>query len=286
MKKLIERLLIFFLGLPLLLAIVIFLPHKNHLCLNILIFICGILGALEFQNILKQKNLFIPPLEAAILGSIFPVLAILTVSFNLIGELVFFLIVMAAAIWLIVARIFSNKEEQGNFINRTAAGFMVMIYPGLFLSWIVLLSSLYYSEIIIAAFLLMVFLNDSIAWTTGKLFGKNNRGFIPASPNKSIAGFAGGLLASVAAGLLATILFPNIFISVINNNILAGIILGLLTGLAAILGDLGESVLKRSAGIKDSGFFIPGRGGILDSIDSIALAAPVYYFALIFLFFV
>ena len=57
----------------------------------------------------------------------------------------------------------------------------------------------------------------------------------------------------------------------------AGLILGFTTGLAVILGDLGESVLKRSAGLKDSGVLIPGRGGILDSIDSVALAAPVFY---------
>ena len=283
MKKLIQRLLIFFLGLPLLIAIVVFLPYRNHLCLNIMVIVTSILGTLEFQNILKQKNLYIPPFEAAILGSIFPLLAALTVSFNIIGELGFFLIVMAAFFWLIVARIFSNKKEQDDFINRTAAGFFTMIYPGIFLSWVIIMASLYYSEIILAAFLLIVFLNDSLAWTCGMMFGKNNRGLIPASPEKSIAGFIGGLAASVGAGVLAVLLFPYVFVSVINP-LLAGIILGLLTGIAAILGDLGESVLKRSANIKDSGILIPGRGGILDSIDSIALAAPVFYFALTLLF--
>ena len=286
MKKLIQRLLIFFLGLPLLTALVVFFPYKNHLLLNTMVIITSILGALEFQNILKQKNLYIPPLEAGILGGIFPILAVLFVSFNLIGELGFFLIVMAAAFWLIVSRIFSNKEEQANFINRTAAGFLTMIYPGLFLSWVVILSFFHNSEIILAVFILMVFLNDSLAWTCGMLFGKNNRGLIPASPEKSIAGFIGGLFASVAAGFIAVMLFPDIFVSTINMPLLSGVILGLLTGQASILGDLGESVLKRSANIKDSGILIPGRGGILDSIDSICLAAPVYYFILSILFFI
>jgi phosphatidate cytidylyltransferase len=53
--------------------------------------------------------------------------------------------------------------------------------------------------------------------------------------------------------------------------------LGLLSGAAATLGDLAESVMKRSSDIKDSGSIVPGRGGALDSIDSIALAAPVFY---------
>jgi phosphatidate cytidylyltransferase len=53
--------------------------------------------------------------------------------------------------------------------------------------------------------------------------------------------------------------------------------LGLFTGIAAVLGDLAESALKRSAGVKDSGSLIPGRGGILDTIASLALSAPVFY---------
>jgi phosphatidate cytidylyltransferase len=64
----------------------------------------------------------------------------------------------------------------------------------------------------------------------------------------------------------------------------AGIILGLLSAAAGNLGDLAESALKRSADMKDSGTIIPGRGGVLDTIDSICLAAPVYYFSYWFLF--
>jgi phosphatidate cytidylyltransferase len=57
----------------------------------------------------------------------------------------------------------------------------------------------------------------------------------------------------------------------------AGALLGFGAGIAAILGDLCESAIKRSADVKDSGSLILGRGGALDSIDSLALAAPVYY---------
>jgi phosphatidate cytidylyltransferase len=100
---------------------------------------------------------------------------------------------------------------------------------------------------------------------------------IAASPNKSIAGFIGGFAASILISLGAALVFPGVFQSAKMPVIPAALILGLGTGLAAALGDLTESVLKRSAGIKDSGTLIPGRGGVLDSIDSIALAAPVFY---------
>jgi phosphatidate cytidylyltransferase len=109
--------------------------------------------------------------------------------------------------------------------------------------------------------------------------GKNNRGIIKASPNKSILGFIGGFLGSIAVGILAYFIFFDIF-----GHLLKMIILGFITALAAIIGDLAESVMKRSAQIKDSGNVIPGRGGILDSIDSIIFAAPAYYITIQFLF--
>ena len=109
------------------------------------------------------------------------------------------------------------------------------------------------------------------------LFGKNNRGLIPASPNKSIAGFIGGIIVSVFIGVAATVYFSDAFSSTVMTPICSGALLGFGAGIAAIFGDLGESALKRSAGVKDSGTLILGRGGALDTIDSMALAAPVYF---------
>jgi phosphatidate cytidylyltransferase len=91
-----------------------------------------------------------------------------------------------------------------------------------------------------------------------------------------VAGFIGGFVASILVGVGATYFAPETFRSRLEGPF-AGIILGFVSGLAATLGDLGESAIKRSANVKDSGTVIPGRGGALDTIDSIALAAPVYY---------
>jgi len=283
MQKILQRFLIFFAGLPVLLLLVIFLPAYNHLCLNLTVVLFAVLGALEFQNILKEKDLYIPLPETAILGGMVPALTTASVSFGFSGFFII-IIMMAAFSWLLLSRIFSAAKEQKMFINRAAAGFSVIIYPGIFLSWIIAMSAFSASVILIVVFLLMVFLNDSAAWAAGMLFGKGNRGIIPVSPNKSIAGFAGGIIASLLIGLGGVIFFPEIFTARLLPPVFSAILLGLFTGIAAALGDLGESVLKRSAGIKDSGFIIPGRGGILDSIDSIAMAAPVYYLVIRLLF--
>ena len=87
-------------------------------------------------------------------------------------------------------------------------------------------------------------------------------------------GFIGGIFGSVASGILCAFIWPDVF----SGSLWKMIVLGLFISVAAILGDLAESVFKRSAEEKDSGNIIPGRGGALDSIDSILMAAPLYYF--------
>jgi phosphatidate cytidylyltransferase len=275
-KKLIQRLLVFFISLPLLVFIVVFLPQKNHLVINIVVIIFSSLGAVEFADMLNKKNNPILPVEAAILGAISPVAMTLTVSFDIAGQVTSAAFILGAS-WILISRVFSPERKLENFVSHAAAGLAVMMYPGHFLVWIIRMALWSRSDMIILMFLLTVIVNDSVAWAAGMLFGKNNRGIVPASPNKSAAGFIGGFTASVLAGVGGALFIPGVFHSTKLPPLLAGLILGLLSGVAGSLGDLGESVMKRSAGIKDSGALIPGRGGVLDSIDSIALAAPVYY---------
>ena len=276
MKKIFQRLIVFFVGVPALLLIILFLPQYNHLCLNVLITIFSVLGALEFRNILCHKDLDVSLPETIILGAISPAAWTVVVCFGVTGKIVSGAFILGAS-WLIVSRTFANKEKLDSYISRTTAGFAVMIYPGLFLAWIIRMAVLHDAGMVILIFFLVAFLNDAIAWATGILFGKNNRGLVAASPNKSVAGFIGGIVASVLTGVAAAVLIPNAFTSQVMPSILAGILLGFGAGIAAMLGDLGESALKRSAGVKDSGSLILGRGGALDSIDSLALAAPVFY---------
>ena len=124
----------------------------------------------------------------------------------------------------------------------------------------------------ILLFFLLVFSSDTFAFFCGMAFGRSNKGIIKVSPNKSIAGFIGGLLVPSVFGALSAILFPEVF----AYGAAKGFILGLGTAALGVVGDLIESSFKRSAEVKDSGTLIPGRGGILDSVDSIIMAAPVY----------
>ena len=114
------------------------------------------------------------------------------------------------------------------------------------------------------------------------LFGKNNRGIIAVSPNKSVAGFIGAYLGTILFAILSKYVFFKDLLG--QCSFVKLIILAVVVTTASIIGDLAESVFKRSCGFKDSGNVILGRGGALDSIDSMFAAAPFYYIIVEFIF--
>lgn len=119
-------------------------------------------------------------------------------------------------------------------------------------------------------FLLFVLIwsSDSFAYFTGRLFGKHKMA-PKISPKKTWEGFAGGVLFTIILGYFIEQKFPDL-----RGN---WVIVGLLVSIFAPIGDLVESQLKRTFGVKDSGKIIPGHGGVLDRLDSFIIAAPVVY---------
>ncbi len=121
---------------------------------------------------------------------------------------------------------------------------------------------LYVLAIVVAA--------DTGAYFMGRQFGR--RKLLPAvSPGKSWAGFWGGF---ASAALLAIV--TGIYAEVAGLSAAALLIVTMIAGLASVLGDLLESMVKRHRGVKDSGRLLPGHGGVMDRIDSITAAAPVF----------
>ena len=118
--------------------------------------------------------------------------------------------------------------------------------------------------------------SDMGAYITGSLIGRHK--MIPhISPKKTWEGFFGALAFSLLASIGMWKLMP---LHLPGMNLTHAVILGLFLGFAAVIGDLAESIIKRSTGVKDSGSFLPGIGGALDLVDSLLFTAPLLFFYL------
>jgi len=284
LSKIVKRLLIFFIGLPTVLGIIALpYPGDSFLAVNIAIILASALGALETGNLFKKKGAPLHPLATFALGTMFPLFTYFHIL-GITGPYMLEGVLAATATLIFISQIIgTSKKDFDPVISRIGGYLTTLFYPGLFFSFATRLSMTVLmgqphglSPIPLLLFILMTYGNDSAAWFFGMLFGKTSRGIIAVSPNKSLAGFLGGLATSGAAGLLLYAAVPDLG----YDKLPLVLAWGLATGLATILGDLVESAIKRSADVKDSGNIIPGRGGLLDSIDSLLFAAPVYYYLL------
>jgi phosphatidate cytidylyltransferase len=154
-------------------------------------------------------------------------------------------------------------------LRDTAAALLPILYIGLPLGALAAVRAIGGRE---ALLLLMatIVISDSAQYYTGRAFGR--RPLAPAiSPKKTLEGAFGGMV----IGTLAFILGARAI--ALSGPVLMFALVGASIAALGIVGDLFESLLKRSAGMKDSGSIIPGHGGVLDRIDSWLFAAPLYY---------
>lgn len=280
MNKLTQRLLTFFIGIPIVLGIV-FIDYWNHLPINALACIVSAFAADELYRMFQKKTPLLNRKLLIILSCVMPLTEYLIMTFSRFStetEYSAWTFLIAAMI-LMGAEAFGHKSFEDSS-KRLPASVFIVFYCGFLLTFITRITLFKESTIFLGLFLFTVFMNDSLAWLFGVLLGKNNRNIFAASPNKSITGFIGGIFGAIASCILAKYIWPELF----KGPLYYSVILGFLTSIAAITGDLIESVFKRSSDIKDSGNVIPGRGGILDCIDSIVFSAPIFYVASYFLF--
>ena len=181
----------------------------------------------------------------------------------------FLYFVLAFSISLILV-LYSGRENSDHLriISHYVMGFCyVGLLPGLSTKILMLHDGPYWFILCLG----VVFGGDVAAYFVGRKFGKKK--IIPAiSPNKSWAGAYGGLAASILVGLLlGYYLLPQ------TNPVVLGLGCAI-AGILAQSGDFYESLIKRTAGAKDSGSLLPGHGGFLDRFDGILFALPVFYY--------
>lgn len=159
----------------------------------------------------------------------------------------------------------------GAFTQRdvadTAASSLIALYVPALISFAMMLVEPHDGVGRIITFILVTVASDIGGYVAGVLFGKHPMA-PTVSPKKSWEGFAGSWTSCVAVGMLTVSL-------ILGGPIWVGALLGSLVVVAATVGDLCESMIKRDLGIKDMSHLIPGHGGLMDRLDSLVLAAPV-----------
>ena len=195
------------------------------------------------------------------LASIFMINAAGLTSYYLqpsLGIFIFYLL------FILVRSLYSNRSEQPTEISKIIFGHIYITLP------ITLAALLKHGcpNMLLTA-VVAIWANDTGAYIVGSKIGKN-RLFPSLSPKKSWEGFFGGMLFSVISTTLLAY-----FLDVLMFDVTKGVILGIVISIFATWGDLFESMLKRNAGVKDSGSLIPGHGGILDRIDSMLFVIPI-----------
>jgi phosphatidate cytidylyltransferase len=259
--------------IPVFIALFVTLPPRGF---AILTGMMVLLGAFEWSQFLGLKNfprsIFFPFLMIACLFFSLYLLFnhYLSIPYVMITAFVWWLFV---SIWVFLYPKGSQIWGKSIFI-KIVMGIMTLMPCWLALNFLRVLP---HGLSILFILLILIWAADTGAYFAGKGFGKHK--LLPhVSPGKTWEGFIGAMFTTVIV-----MGFVVYFFKIPKEQWLWLLILGFVTVVFSIVGDLFESMLKRAAGIKDSGKILPGHGGILDRIDSLTSAAPVFALGVILL---
>lgn len=247
-----------------LLILIITATIFNELACGLLVTVFIIAGLYEFFTMLEKKGINIYKYFGIALGTIIPLSLIFRFELTKNWELLFIVLCLLSLILMQFRR--RNNSGVVVAISTTLFG---ILYISWFLSFMIRIRYLPGGIGLFTTVLLITKSGDTGAYLIGSRFGK--KPLIPRiSPRKSVEGAAGGLFFSILGALAS-----RPFLDLSYAHVVA---IGLALGALGQLGDLSESLIKRDFELKDSGRVLPGMGGVLDIMDSLLFAAPVFYF--------
>lgn len=250
--------------------LILYVYFANPTAFSVLITLVAALALHEFLRMSLPDDRHPERLTALCLGTLLTLIVSFASSAVVLASLV--LLTLFWAVWFLF-----RFKDLTTVVSQYALVLLGLIYVPVLLGHMVLLHALDHGKAWIFFVMFLVMTSDSTAYFSGIRFGK--RKLYPAiSPNKSVEGAIGGLLGGVVASLVVRAwFFPAL-------GLFDAVFLGIALGAASQVGDLFESMLKRSFDVKDSGSIIPGHGGILDRLDSLLFAYPLAYYYARYLF--
>jgi phosphatidate cytidylyltransferase len=250
-----KRLIVASVLVPLFYLYVMYLPAEYLLFLLVLLSSAALV---EFYGMFRLS----PALKYAGVVSGAAMLAVFYTA-----EYFFIETLLLCAMAIMGLRLFLKRDPSSSLAEVAAAALGLLYIPGLLTFQLSLAKA---GPLWIILLYVSVWVSDSSAYYMGKGLGKR-RLYPEVSPNKTVAGAAGSVIGGCAGAFLVR--------SVLMRHIspFHAVLLGSSIGLASIIGDLVESMFKRDAGVKDSSNILPGHGGVLDKLDSVTFAGPVFY---------
>lgn len=192
-----------------------------------------------------------------------------------VGNQMFYMITIFFVMTLLIISVADHKNVA---IQDVCASLFVVIYSVVFLMHLALIRQMESGLALVFLAFVGAWLPDTMAYFAGNLFGK--RKLIEAiSPNKTVAGAIGGVFGAVIGFAVYGIVVAALGYTI---NVVPLMVLALLCGVVAQLGDLSASVMKRAYKAKDFGKLIPGHGGLVDRVDSLIFITPVVYYFISF----
>lgn len=190
------------------------------------------------------------------------------------GLLVAYIAIMLLAL---ISHLFRPQVQPIQSWGNLCAGQLMIALPFALMNGVLM-----HSKWLMLALFILLWVNDSGAYIVGSLMAKrkggNHKMFPRVSPAKSWEGLIGGFVFDLIAGY---VFFRIGWMG--DMTLMNSLLFALAGGVFGTLGDLMESLFKRTLGVKDSGKFMPGHGGVLDRFDSLLLAVPVIYFLFVYL---
>lgn len=253
----------------------------NHMLLfGVVFMIVSTLAIREFHSLVGGSDVKIQS-YAMIANS----LLFCTLYFLFYGDMIWRPMLFAYVAILLLAMIVHLFREKVNAVEswgNLCAGQLMIALPFALMSGVVL-----YNKWLMFALFILIWMNDSGAYIVGSLMSKrkggNHKMFPRVSPAKSWEGLIGGFVFDLIAGYIFYLVGWTTTMGLTAYPLLDSLLFALVVGVFGTLGDLMESLMKRTIGVKDSGKFMPGHGGVLDRFDSLLLAVPVVYFLFIYL---
>jgi len=262
---------------PLAIAAIFLLPLKFFMLFAAVIFL---LASKEWAGFVSKKPSSLTLyLFGLILGGSLLAMPVASIWFDNVLNDLLVSVLSVAAVWWCVALLLVLRYPVSATLWRASTAikslFGLLTLIPFFWGLVVLRSvnmevDFYFGAELLMYVFLLVWAADSGAYFVGKQFGKHK--LAPnVSPGKTIEGFFGGLVSALIIAYLASYYFD-----ITAEDLTIFFVASLITTLASALGDLTESIFKREAGLKDSSNLLPGHGGILDRIDSLTAAVPVF----------